>query len=275
MFLVDLGAERYVETKYGLPHGQVDLQNAIATNPEARAREASHAAQTSQHAESHTPHQFLHSGHQGEGLNAVAKEQDLARNGSVSNKELANGSEADERASIHSTDSDIVTRQFATQIAAFFILEFGVIFHSVVIGLNLGTAARDEFSTLYIVLVFHQSFEGLGIGARLSAIPFPRRLGRWMPWALCAAYGLTTPIAIAVGLGLKTTYNSGSFKANVLSGVLDSLSAGILLFTGLVELLARDFLFDPARTKNNKRLTFMVLSVMLGILLMALLGKWA
>lgn len=150
---------------------------------------------------------------------------------------------------------------------------FGVIFHSVIIGLNLGTAGQ-EFSTLYPVLVFHQSFEGLGIGARMSAIPFPRRY-RWLPWALCTGYGLTTPIAIAIGLGLRTTYNGGSFTANVISGVLDSISAGILLFTGLVELLARDFLFDPQRTRDNKRLTFMCVSVLLGAGIMALLGKWA
>ena len=113
-----------------------------------------------------------------------------------------------------------------------------------------------------------------GIGARMSAIPFPRKW-RWLPWALCAGYGLTTPIAIAIGLGLRTTYNAGSFTANVVSGVLDSISAGILLFTGLVELLARDFLFDPQRTKSNKRLTFMCVSVLLGVAIMALLGKWA
>jgi len=120
----------------------------------------------------------------------------------------------------------------------------------------------------------HQSFEGLGIGARLSAIPFPTKYKN-LPWLLCAAYGLTTPIAIAVGLGVRTTYNSGSFTASVVSGVLDSLSAGILIYTGLVELLARDFLFDPKRTMDGKRLGFMVCCVILGAGLMALLGKWA
>ena len=142
----------------------------------------------------------------------------------------------------------------------------------VVIGLNLGVVGA-EFATLYPVLVFHQSFEGLGIGARMSAIPFPK--GSWLPWFLCAAYGLTTPIAIAIGLGVRTTYNPNSFTANVVSGVLDSISAGILIYTGLVELLARDFLFDPLRTKDNKRLTFMICCVLLGAGIMALLGKWA
>src|SRR5690349_19115490 len=107
----------------------------------------------------------------------------------------------------------------------------------------------------------------------MSAIPFKR--GSWLPWVLCAAYGLTTPISIAVGLGLRTTYNPGSFTANVVSGVLDALSAGILIYTGLVELLARDFLFNPLRTRDNARLAFMLVCVFTGAGLMALLGKWA
>jgi len=164
-------------------------------------------------------------------------------------------------------------RSFRQQIAAFLILEFGVIFHSVIIGLNLGTAG-SEFAILYPVLVFHQSFEGLGIGARMSAIPFPPRWD-WLQWALCAGYGLTTPIAIAIGLGLRTTYNSGSYTANIISGVFDSLSAGILIYTGLVELLARDFLFNPERTMDDRKLAFMIICTFLGAGLMALLGKWA
>ncbi|KPI34582.1 Zinc-regulated transporter 1 [Cyphellophora attinorum] len=173
-----------------------------------------------------------------------------------------------------SDDTDEHARSLAVrqQIAAFLILEFGVLFHSVIIGLNLGVSG-DEFSTLYVVLVFHQSFEGLGIGARLSAIPFKK--GSWVPWVLCAAYGLTTPLSIAIGLGVHTTYNPGSFTANVVSGVLDSISAGILIYTGFVELLARDFIFNPQRTKNNFRLAFMTGCVVLGAGLMALLGKWA
>lgn len=161
---------------------------------------------------------------------------------------------------------------YKQQIAAFLILEFGVIFHSIVIGLNLGVVG-DEFKTLFVVLVFHQSFEGLGIGARMSAIPFPP--SSWLPWLLCLAYGLTTPIAIAIGLGVRTTYNPESFTASVVSGVLDSMSAGILIYTGLVELLARDFLFNPVRSRDNTRLAFMLVCVVLGVGTMALLGKWA
>lgn len=41
------------------------------------------------------------------------------------------------------------------------------------------------------------------------------------------------------------------------------------------DLLAGDFLFDPHRTRDDKRLAFMVCSLLLGAGIMALLGKWA
>ncbi|RAQ70599.1 zinc-regulated transporter 1 [Aspergillus flavus] len=172
------------------------------------------------------------------------------------------------------SDSESATaeRSFKQQIAAFLILEFGIIFHSVIIGLNLGVTG-SEFATLYPVLVFHQSFEGLGIGARMSAIPFGKHT--WLPWILCAMYGLTTPISIAIGLGVRTTYNPGSKVALIVQGVLNAISAGVLIYSGLVELLARDFLFDPDRTKRRSQLSFMVFCTLLGAGIMALIGKWA
>ncbi|KAL4985339.1 Zinc/iron permease [Aspergillus falconensis] len=226
IFLLDFGAERYVEIKYGV------------------CRE--------------DPEQFMTS--------TTNNEEAVSRQvGNTHNK-------ADDTLEAQSIDSGYIERSFRQQIAAFLILEFGIIFHSVIIGLNLGTTG-EEFPTLYPVLVFHQSFEGLGIGARMSAIPF--RKGSWLPWALCLLYGLTTPIAIAIGLGVRTTYNSGSYTANVVSGIFDAISAGILIYTGLVELLARDFLFDPHRTQDSKRLAFMVISLLWGAGIMALIGKWA
>ncbi|KAL4972617.1 Zinc/iron permease [Aspergillus desertorum] len=226
IFLMDFGAERYVEIKYGV------------------CRE--------------DPEQFMTS---------------TANNAEAVSRQVVNtDKKGDDALEAQSIDSGYIERSFRQQIAAFLILELGIIFHSVIIGLNLGTTG-EEFPILYPVLVFHQSFEGLGIGARMSAIPF--RKGSWLPWALCLLYGLTTPIAIAIGLGVRTTYNAGSYTANVVSGIFDAISAGILIYTGLVELLARDFLFDPHRTQDNKRLAFMVISLFWGAGIMALLGKWA
>ena len=226
IFLLDFGAERYVEIKYGVCREDPEqFMTSTANNEEAASRQAA-----------------------------------------------STGKKTDDTLEAQSIDSGYIERSFRQQIAAFLILEFGIIFHSVIIGLNLGTTG-EEFPTLYPVLVFHQSFEGLGIGARMSAIPF--RKGSWLPWALCLLYGLTTPIAIAIGLAVRTTYNAGSYTANVVSGIFDAISAGILIYTGLVELLARDFLFDPHRTQDSKRLAFMVISLLWGAGIMALIGKWA
>ena len=175
----------------------------------------------------------------------------------------------------YSSVADSVKDQlsFHQQIGAFLVLEFGIIFHSVIIGLNLGVVG-SEFATLYPVLVFHQSFEGLGIGARLSTIPFPNGK-KWMPWVLCAMYGLTTPISIAIGLGIRYSYEPKSKSSLIIQGCLNAVSAGFLVYSSLVELLARDFLFDPDRTKSRGRLLLMVSYVLLGAGIMALIGWWA
>ena len=163
---------------------------------------------------------------------------------------------------------------FAAQMTAIFILEFGVIFHSIFIGLTLAVAG-DNFTVLYIVLVFHQTFEGLGLGSRLATAEWPKKKA-WMPWVLGAAYGFTTPIAIAIGLGVRTTFQPGSQRTMIVNGVFDAISAGILIYTGLVELMAHEFMFNPEMRKSSiKMMLFAFLCMCLGAGLMALLGKWA
>jgi solute carrier family 39 (zinc transporter), member 1/2/3 len=177
----------------------------------------------------------------------------------------------------------------------------------VLIGLTLAVDA--SFKILFVVVVFHRGFycwqlcwclidptemfEGLGIGSRLAYMRLPAKYN-WVPIAGALLYGITTPIGIAVGLGVKTTYNPGSTTASIVSGVLDSLSAGILLYTGLVEvkscsprcvinftnmaaqLLAHEFLFNKEMMSgSNANLTYALVCMCLGCALMALLGKWA
>jgi solute carrier family 39 (zinc transporter), member 1/2/3 len=174
----------------------------------------------------------------------------------------------------HQRDHMTDDQHFAAQMTAIFILEFGVIFHSVFIGLTLAVAGA-EFNVLYIVLVFHQTFEGLGLGSRLATAEWPRKK-TWMPWVLGAAYGFTTPIAIAIGLGVRTTFTPGSQRTQIVNGVFDSISAGILIYTGLVELMAHEFMFNPEMRRSSiKMMLFAYFCMCLGAGLMALLGKWA
>jgi zinc transporter 1/2/3 len=258
-FLMDFLAELYVEKKYGVSLNRQDERMVIVQDaPERQPVPTIGVVPQTQE-------------HQGAGGDLNASLEKGARTASPPSQ--TDVSSDDGEWDLHDfKDAASAERSFRQQIAALLVLEFGVIFHSVIIGLNLGVVG-SEFTTLYPVLVFHQSFEGLGIGARMSAIPFKRK--SWLPWILCMLYGLTTPISIAIGLGVRTTYNPNSNVANIVSGVLDSFSSGILVYTGLVELLARDFMFDPSRTNERKRLAFMTVCTFTGAGVMALIGKWA
>ena len=149
---------------------------------------------------------------------------------------------------------------YAAQMTAICILEFGVIFHSIFIGLTLAVAGA-EFVTLYIVLVFHQTFEGLGLGSRLAATPWPRSR-RWTPYLFAIGYGLSTPVSMAVGLGVRRTYSPGSQTGLIVEGVFDSISAGILIYTGLVELMAHEFMFSSVMRRAKLRVVMAAFGMM-------------
>ncbi|KAG6909353.1 hypothetical protein DXG01_000953 [Tephrocybe rancida] len=173
----------------------------------------------------------------------------------------------------HAAHANTLADSPAAQIIGVAILEFGVALHSILIGLTL--AVDPDFKVLFVVLVFHQTFEGLGIGSRLAYMRLSPEYN-WVPVAGAALYGLTTPIGIAIGLGVRTRYNPGSPTALIVSGVLDSLSSGILVYTGLVELLAHEFLFNKEiMDGSNRKIAYAVSSMLLGCAIMALLGRWA
>lgn len=179
-----------------------------------------------------------------------------------------------EHRDLEQADKNAALEEYISQLTSVFILEFGIIFHSVFIGLTLAVSG-SEFTTLYIVLVFHQLFEGLGLGSRLATIPWPRSK-RWTPYLLGLGFGISTPIAIAVGLGVRKSYPPKGYTTLIVNGVFDAISAGILIYTALVELMAHEFMFSTSMRKapiKHVLAAFGLLS--LGALLMALLGKWA
>ncbi|KAH7361642.1 zinc-regulated transporter 2 [Plectosphaerella cucumerina] len=158
----------------------------------------------------------------------------------------------------------------AGQLTAIIVLEFGVIFHSVFIGLVLATT--DNLTILLIVLVFHQFMEGLGLGSRLATTSWPGRRG-WLPYLFAVCFAISTPIGTAAGLGAKPSNASDQMLTN---GIFDAISAGILMYTGLVELLAHEFMFNPDMKKAGLPTQMLAFgSICFGAGVMALLAKWA
>ena len=93
---------------------------------------------------------------------------------------------------------------------------------------------------------------------------------------MALAYALTTPIGQAIGLAIHTIYSPLSRTGLLMVGIMNAISSGFLVFAGLVELLAEDFLTDDSwrELKGKKRVVACIL-VSLGAIGMATVGAWA
>ncbi|RYO86911.1 hypothetical protein DL766_003313 [Monosporascus sp. MC13-8B] len=154
------------------------------------------------------------------------------------------------------------------------LLEAGILFHSVFIGMAVSVATGPPFVVFLVAIAFHQTFEGLALGSRIAAIPFPRRSLR--PWLMVLAYGTTTPLGQAIGLGIHTMYDPRSQTGLLMVGFMNAISSGLLLFAGLVQLLAEDFLTEKSyKSLKGKQRRHAGLAVLTGAGLMALVGAFA
>lgn len=132
------------------------------------------------------------------------------------------------------------------------------------------TLARKTNKTNKII----ETFEGLALGSRIAAIKWPQ--GKMQPWFMALAYGCTTPIGQAIGLATHTLYSPGSEVGLIVVGVMNAISAGLLTFASLVELLSEDFLSDESWRflRGTKRICACLL-VFFGAFFMSLVGAWA
>ncbi|XP_057431956.1 zinc transporter 4, chloroplastic isoform X2 [Lotus japonicus] len=151
------------------------------------------------------------------------------------------------------------------------VLELGIVSHSVIIGLSLGVSQSPcTIRPLIAALSFHQFFEGFALGGCISQAQFKTSSATIM----ACFFALTTPVGIGIGTGIASVYNPYSAGALVAEGILDSLSAGILVYMALVDLIAADFL--SKRMSCNFRLQIVSYCMLfLGAGLMSSLAIWA
>ncbi|KAF9343726.1 high-affinity Zn(2+) transporter zrt1 [Mortierella sp. AD094] len=154
-----------------------------------------------------------------------------------------------------------------------YILEGGIAAHSVIIGISLGVARSSEFTGLLIALVFHQFFEGFALGARIAALAFNTS---YTHYVLALIFSLTTPVGVAIGVGISKTYSSNSKSSLLVEGIFDSISTGIMLYMGYVNLLAIEFNMNGELRKESKKVKSMCFfALWLGAGVMAVIGRWA
>lgn len=133
--------------------------------------------------------------------------------------------------------------------------------------------ATDEFKSLLVAIIFHQLFEGIALGVRLAEV---KSFNSWKKFAAALFYPITTPIGIAVGIGIRKSFNSNAYRAVLTQGIFDSLSAGILFYNGYVELMAFEMNRNAVfRAHNAPRKITLFLAVYTGAAVMAVIGLWA
>nr|BAD13506.1 Zn/Cd transporter homolog [Thlaspi japonicum] len=150
------------------------------------------------------------------------------------------------------------------------VLELGIVSHSIIIGISLGVSQSPcTIRPLIAALSFHQFFEGFALGGCISQAQFKNK-----PATIMACFfALTTPISIGIGTAVASSFNAHSVGALVTEGILDSLSAGILVYMALVDLIAADFL-SKMMSCNFRLQIVSYLLLFLGSGLMSSLAIW-
>ncbi|KAK3295547.1 putative ZIP zinc transporter [Chaetomium fimeti] len=188
------------------------------------------------------------------------------------------------------------------------ILEAGIMFHSLLIGLTLVVTADGFFATLALVIVFHQAFEGIALGTRIAALGSPGRSvasfghshhhhhsfepeGNGATLAedtasskisiarkllLASGFAFVTPVGMAIGICLLKVFNGNDPSTIVAIGAIDAFSAGILVWVGIVEMWAHDWMTGGEVSQLDARGKILCLAgLVAGMVSMSVLGKWA
>ncbi|KAH6850108.1 hypothetical protein B0I37DRAFT_413531 [Chaetomium sp. MPI-CAGE-AT-0009] len=233
-------------------------------------------------------------------------------------------SQAKKSAAAQSMEGGAVPAQSlrSLELVSVYVMEAGVIFHSMIIGLTLVVAGDSFLLTLFVVIIFHQMFEGLALGTRIAALgsggnsSFTLGHGHSHSHAapiadtkqtsegsaastdaavattssstplfhvsmakkiyLATAFALVTPVGMAIGIGVLNVFNGNDPQTIVAIGVLDAFSAGILLWVGVVEMWATDWVYGGGLTDASALVTSLGMGGLVsGMVVMSVLGKWA
>jgi zinc transporter 1/2/3 len=86
-------------------------------------------------------------------------------------------------------------------------------------------------------------------------------------------FSVTAPIGIAIGISMSETYDETSYRANIIQGIFNGISCGLLLYVSLVQLISEDFIHHNLQFKTRflSIISFCIGS--LGMILIAVYGE--
>lgn len=121
------------------------------------------------------------------------------------------------------------------------------------------------------MILFHQAFEGIALGTRIAIMPggFIRKV------LLGLAFAITTPIGMAIGIGVLSKFNGNDPSTIIAIGTLNAFSAGILLWIGVTEMWFKEWFYGPLARAGAIKTAVGFLGLVGGLVLMSVIGKWA
>lgn len=117
-------------------------------------------------------------------------------------------------------------------------------------------------------------FEGIALGTCIADLP-KAAAGTLQKLIMAGTFALITPIGMAIGIGVLDHFNGSDPSTLIAIGTLDALSAGILAWVGIVEMLARDWMSGKLMNAGLIRTLSAMSALVAGLILMSVLGKWA
>ncbi|KAK4522180.1 hypothetical protein GAYE_FCTG49G0059 [Galdieria yellowstonensis] len=149
---------------------------------------------------------------------------------------------------------------FSNRHVVIIILEFGIAFHSFMIGTGLGVVEDKEFATFFLTLSLHQFFEGLALGSVI--LQDLSILSCRFVFISVAIFSTMTPLGTLFGILLESLGIS-FFSSNLFRGLADAISAGVLIYTGLVELLTYQFTSNLEFRESRLSIVFLAYAFLL------------
>jgi zinc transporter 1/2/3 len=114
---------------------------------------------------------------------------------------------------------------------------------------------------------------GFALGARIADLAFDTTYTHYL---LALIFSLTTPTGVAIGIGISSSYSANSKSSLLVEGIFDSISTGILLYMGYVNLLAIEFNLNGEIRKESKKVkSLCFLALWAGAGVMAIIGRFA
>jgi zinc transporter 1/2/3 len=152
------------------------------------------------------------------------------------------------------------------------LLFIGLNMHNIFVGLALGISDNDY--VLFLALIFHQFFEGLGMGSRVAMA----KLGRLLYVLIVdLIFALVPVVFIGIGMGIKQGVDQAdnTYAYNLTKGILQSLSAGILIYIALIHMMPAYRDNGSSAKHRDWHSVFSFLGLLGGTAVMSIIGIWA